>query len=311
MQRENPPTHLIESIHGDFLRGRIESMDDNVVRISVRLETREIPRENVARIIWFGEEAKSEGDAAADGDEQPAELSPTMTVQALCNDGVRLTFTPSGLANDVLLGESPLLGACAVSLAEIDQLYLGDAIASAAEELAYSAWRLRPAADPKYLTEDGAPVDDIAGRESSLVGQPAPGFALEDLSGGTFRLSEQRGKVVVLDFWATWCGWCMQSMPELDALAAEFDGQIVWIAVNLQQDKKTIADALERLGVSPRVALDIDGAAAEKFSVTAIPQTVVVGADGVVARVFVGGGPDLVEQLREAIRETLDRPEED
>jgi thiol-disulfide isomerase/thioredoxin len=207
------------------------------------------------------------------------------------------------------LGESALLGACAVSLAEIDQLYLGDAIAGAAEELAYSAWRLRPAADPKYLTEDGAPVDDIAGLESSLVGQLAPDFALEDLEGDAFRLSEQRGKVVVLDFWATWCGWCMQSMPELNALdnelGEEFDGQIVWIAVNLQQDKKTIADALERLGVSPRVVLDIDGAAAEKFSVTAIPQTVVVGANGRVARVFVGGGHDLIEQLREAIQETL------
>jgi thiol-disulfide isomerase/thioredoxin len=192
-------------------------------------------------------------------------------------------------------------------VADVDELYLGDAIAEAAEKLNYSSWRLHAAADPRFVTEDGQPAaeDGIAGLESSLVGQQAPDFGLESMDGGPFRLSDQRGRVVVLDFWATWCGPCMQSMPELDALAREFGEQITWIAVNLQEDRKTIEAALERLGVAPRVVLDIDGAAAEKFGVTAIPQTVVIDAQGKVARVFIGGGPQLIEQLRNAIADTL------
>ncbi len=75
--------------------------------------------------------------------------------------------------------------------------------------------------------------------------------------------------------------------------------------MNLQQDRKTIADGLERLGVNPKVVLDIDGAAAEKFGVTAIPQTVVIDAQGNVVRVFVGGGPNVVDEIRAAIAETL------
>jgi thiol-disulfide isomerase/thioredoxin len=310
MQRENPPTHLIESTTGDFLRGRLESMDEKFLRLEVRLETKQIPRSNVARIIWLGEGGESdptavEADAVAPTPER-------LQVQAVCRDGVRLTFEPERFADGVLIGASALLGPCTVPIVEIDQLFLGAAIADAAGELTYSEWRLRPAADPRFVTEDGQPAADggIAGLESNLVGKPAPDFQLELADGGRFRLGEQAGRVVVIDFWATWCGWCMQSMPALDAMAHEFDDQIVWVAVNLQEDRKTIAAAMERLGINPKVALDIDGAAAEKFGVTAIPQTVVVDAEGKVSRAFIGGGPNVVEELRAAIRETLGLPAE-
>jgi thiol-disulfide isomerase/thioredoxin len=277
------------------------------VRLEVRLETKQIPRGNVARIIWLGEGAES-GPAAEEPDAAPP--PERLQVQAVCRDGVRLTFEPERFADGVLIGASALLGPCTVPVVDIDQLIMGAAIADAAGELTYSEWRLRPAADPRFVTEDGQPAAEggIAGLESDLVGKPAPDFQLELAEGGRFRLSEQVGRVVVIDFWATWCGWCMQSMPALDALAHEFDDQIVWVAVNLQEDRKTIAAALERLGVNPKVALDIDGATAEKFGVTAIPQTVVVDAQGQVSRAFIGGGPNVVDELRAAIRETLGIP---
>ena len=62
---------------------------------------------------------------------------------------------------------------------------------------------------------------------------------------------------------------------------------------------------MERLKLEPRSALDVDGAASEHFQVSAIPQTVIVGRDGNVTHVFVGGGPGVVDQLRQAIKVAL------
>lgn len=305
MQRENPPTHVIESTTGDLLRGRLQSMDDSILEIEVRLETKRIPRASVARIIWLGDlDENSDGAAPRDAaDEKPASLQ----VQAVCSDGVRLTFAPHKFADGALSGESELLGPCSVDIGTIDQLFLGGAIAEAAAELTYSSWRLQAAPDPRFITEEGAAdaTRSIAGLESALVGKPAPDFTLEYADGGAFQLNQQRGRVVVLDFWASWCGPCMQSMPALDEMAREFGDSITWIAVNMQEDRATVARALERLDVAPQVILDVDGAAAEKFAVTAIPQTVVIDAQGVVSHVFIGGGASAVEQIRTAIRETL------
>ncbi len=313
MQRENPPSHVIESIAGDLLRGRLQSMDDATLAIDVRLETKRIPRANVARIIWLGDlgenlDGAAPGDADRERENDPADGTPmSLQVQAVCSDGVRLTFAPHRFADGALSGESALLGPCNVLIESIDQLFLGAAISEAAAELAYSSWRLQAAPDPRFTTEDGAAdgTRGIAGLESALVGKPAPDFTLEYADGGAFQLSKQSGRVVVLDFWASWCGPCMQSMPALDEMAREFGDSITWIAVNMQEDRRTVASALERLGVAPQVVLDVDGAAAEKFAVTAIPQTVVIDAQGTVSHVFIGGGPSAIEQIRTAIHETL------
>jgi thiol-disulfide isomerase/thioredoxin len=313
MQRPNPPTHLIESTKGDFLRGRVVSMDEDTLTVEVRLEQKRIPRKSVARIIWFEKPptAKDDEDAAAarrppeDASETPRGAA--LRVQVVRSDGVRLTFEPKEFAADVLRGTSELLGACQAPVANVDQLLLGGAIAEAASELAYAQWRLLAAADPRFVSEgdDPAAGAGMSGTESALVGKAAPEIRLDMLEGGPFQLSEHRGKVVIIDFWATWCGWCMQSMPEIATMVEEFDGRAELFPINQQEDKKTIAAALERLKLPPHTALDVDGAASEHFGVTAIPQTVIVGPDGKVTNVFVGGGPGIVDKLRQAIRTAL------
>jgi hypothetical protein len=97
----------------------------------------------------------------------------------------------------------------------------------------------------------------------------------------------------------------------LDAVAEELGGdEVKFFAVNLQEDRQTVEDALERLNIaSAAVALDVDGATAEKYGVRAIPQTVVIDREGKVASVLIGGRPDFAEQLKAAIEAARPKPE--
>ena len=109
--------------------------------------------------------------------------------------------------------------------------------------------------------------------------------------------------MIVLDFWATWCGPCLQAMPQIDKVTHEFaDKGVQLVAVNLQEGPEQIKAMLERHKLNMTVALDRDGAIAEKYGANAIPQTVVIDREGKVTRLFIGGGPHLGDQLREALQ---------
>ncbi len=341
MQRDSPPTQLIRSKSGDFLRGRVIDMDDQELRLEVRVETKKIPRDRISQIIWFhpdeltdavnttGERGggsppvsspndatnstpKDRGaDAAplAEGKDQGKNIGPTR-VQALRSDGIRLTFVAEQFADKALSGKSDVLGNCRTEVDQVDQLLIGAEIEESAADLAYHRWRLHRAIEPKIAQDvDGSSPDGRApGIESPLVGKPAPDFNLELLGSGgkKFHLADQKGKVIVLDFWATWCGPCLQTMPLVEKVAHEFEAEgVQLIAVNLEEPAKTITSMLERHKLQLTVALDIDGVAAAKYQATAIPQTVVIDREGKVARLFVGGGPKLADQLRDALREVV------
>jgi thiol-disulfide isomerase/thioredoxin len=300
MQKQDPPTHLIRSRNGDFLRGRLIKMDDKVAQVEVRLETKEIPRDRIASIIWLH---PSRPDVAGEVSLPPADKAATR-VQSIRNDGIRLTFVTERLAGRALSGKSDVLGPCQVDLKNVDQLLIGGGIEKAAALLAYQQWKLKDAPEPREeKAEDGQSASGrAAGTESPLVGKPAPEFELDLLGGSKFRLAQYRGKIVILDFWATWCGPCLQAMPQVEKVAGEFrDRGVELIAVNLQEEPREITSMLERHKLHPRVVLDRDGVVAEKYAANAIPQTVVIKGDGTVARLFVGGGPHLGDQLRESL----------
>ena len=154
-------------------------------------------------------------------------------------------------------------------------------------------------ADP---LSDSGEDEQTNGAASPLVGKPAPDFEIDLVGGGRFHWSDYRDKIVVLDFWASWCGPCMQALPQVDKVAREFAGQdVCLVAVNLQETSDQVKQTLERLHLETKVGLDTDGTVAKKYGTTAIPQTVIIGRDGNVARVFVGGGSRFDEALRLAL----------
>jgi len=155
------------------------------------------------------------------------------------------------------------------------------------------------AKDAKQMQQGG---DEGGGAASALEGKPAPTFKLKGLDDKEVDLASLKGKVVVLDFWATWCGPCVGALPKLDKLYQDkkSDGVQVF-AVNQAEDKAKVGDFMKTKGLSVPVLLDSDSNVGQSYKADAIPETVVIGKDGNVRKVFVGAGPDTEQKLREAV----------
>ena len=154
----------------------------------------------------------------------------------------------------------------------------------------------------------GAPYGE-GGQLVGLIGKPAPDFELETLDGETFKLSDSLGKeVVVLDFWATWCGPCIKALPAVMAAVDEFEGEGVrLVGVNQQEAAGKVGKFLEAKGWDLQVALDDDvrSPVSSKFGVTGIPTTFIVGKDGKVSMVHSGYSPGLKDELVKDIKRAL------
>lgn len=308
LQKTLPPTHLLCSYNGDFLRCHLIEMDAHRVLVEVQFERIELPRERIAQIIWFhpdewASEDSSEQGVGAEQDEHNRAPSLSGLVQVLKRDGRRVTFTPHEVDAQTISGYSAIVGPCEFPLIEVDHLVFGKRIAEEVSGLAYNQWTLQPAIEPLVMQEGAG--TDTPGAESSLVGTDAPDVYLELLDGREFRLSQHRGKVIVLDFWASWCAPCMLTMPKIEALMADQDPeQAMLVSVNLEESPDHIRGVMERQGFRSTVALDVDGSAAAKYQAAAIPQWVVIDPKGKIAALHVGSGDESVEKLQQVL-ETL------
>ncbi|HZL36940.1 MAG TPA: redoxin domain-containing protein [Tepidisphaeraceae bacterium] len=144
-------------------------------------------------------------------------------------------------------------------------------------------------APPAGAKDAKAAADQEASPADALVGKLAPDFNLTGLDGKDVKLSSLKGKVVVLDLWATWCPPCRLSLPHLDKLyqAKKADGLQVF-AVDQQEPKEKVKDFVEKTKLTVPVLLDTQGDVGQKYMANAIPETIIVGKDGKVKKVFIG-----------------------
>ena len=116
------------------------------------------------------------------------------------------------------------------------------------------------------------------------IGAVAPDFEWNAPDGTTKKLSDLRGKVVVINFWATWCAPCRQEMPAMQRVAASTDA--VFLAVDLLEDGARVRGFMESLALDRLTPLlDLDGAVTRKYSVLELPQTFFIDAQGVIRHI--------------------------
>jgi len=155
--------------------------------------------------------------------------------------------------------------------------------------------------------------------EGLKVGEPAPELVLPRAGEpGEWSLAGARPKPVVVDFWATWCGPCVASIPELANLAEEFKGRAEIVMVNTGEQgsraerEDRIRSTLEKRKIgkdSPLFGvLDLDGLAARRWLVRAFPTTFLVAPDGKIAGVWVGSSPRSQRELRTKLEELCGKP---
>lgn len=130
------------------------------------------------------------------------------------------------------------------------------------------------------------------------VGQQAPDLTLKRLDGQEMRLSDLRGKVVMLNFWATNCPPCRNEMPAMEAVYKELAAQgAVIVAVNQMEGADTVQRFVDSFGLTFTIALDQDGSAGQVYGAHYYPTTYVIDRDGIVRFKAVG------EMKEQVIRE--------
>ena len=136
------------------------------------------------------------------------------------------------------------------------------------------------------------------GADAVTVGQPAPDFALKDTAGNNQRLSEWRGEVVLLSFWAEWCGRCSDQRRQLEQLQAAWAGRGVRVVpVNIDREAAAARDAAA--GSKVLVLRDSEQAVARQYALAELPLTVVVDPHGTVRHVhekYRGGDAALYDE---------------
>lgn len=152
----------------------------------------------------------------------------------------------------------------------------------------------------------GGGFDDSA--QTALVGNPAPSFVGKGLDKDTISLADYKGKVVVLDFWATWCGPCVAAMPHIQKLHEKYADQgLVVIGMNHDRpnDIEKIRKFMKDKGVTFTQFLDHDNAAGAAYQVTGIPTTVIIDRKGVVQAIHVGFAPGTEKTYEDEIQRVL------
>jgi thiol-disulfide isomerase/thioredoxin len=159
-----------------------------------------------------------------------------------------------------------------------------------------SLFTFTPPEGAKEVAEFKGPVKANA----DLTGQVAPDFKLKSIEGREFSLQDLRGKVVLLDFWATWCGPCRRDLPAIEKLNQEFNSKgLVVLGLNAGEDSATVSNFLLSTKLSYPILLAAESPIPQSYSVNAFPTVVLIDREGKIAFYHVGAASE------SALRENL------
>ncbi|MCD6310721.1 MAG: TlpA family protein disulfide reductase [Candidatus Eremiobacteraeota bacterium] len=152
-----------------------------------------------------------------------------------------------------------------------------------------------------------SPVPDVASISSSGEGILAPDFTLPDLSGNEVTLSSLRGKVVLLDFWATWCSPCLFAMPGLQKLHDKYEDKgLKVMSINLGESGAKVKKFIKENGLTYTILLDKSGNTGRIYNVRGIPTMILIDKNGIIQMKQVGYSRWQEEKIVEKIKELLD-----
>lgn len=143
-------------------------------------------------------------------------------------------------------------------------------------------------------------------KESQLIGKPAPDFTLKDIGGNEAKLADFKGKVVLIDFWATWCGPCIKAMPHVQTLYEIYkDKDVVVLGINSwERAKDKVEPFLKEHKITYRILLDLNNEVIKKYGVKGIPSIFIIDKKGTVRFVYTGmqGKEQIIQQNIEELR---------
>lgn len=306
----NPlPTHLLVAPNGDLLRGKLQAASGDEIRFTSNDRTFVLPRSRVSAILWLSPPKADSSEEAAENDspeEDEAFGDHSVTHQFTLMDGSRLRLSADSVQDNRFVGLSPILGSCTIAIDNIREMRRGPATPARDLEKSgvkvYRDWVLNLTPEP--VIPDGEETPD-----SPLIGKPAPALEFTMLDGEKVKLSSLKGKVVVLDFWATWCGPCIRAFPDIRRVMGALPGdQVQLIAVNQAETTALVTSFLEaRQWEDTPVALDFRLKASKAFEVEGIPHTVVIDREGAISWIHTGYTEDLREKLFDAIVAALQK----
>ena len=191
--------------------------------------------------------------------------------------------------------KTPFVFAIVLVLAAVGVALYAAATAPTPETAAPAVLRpsTEPAPPPAPPAAAAGPSVDLALKHLDLIKPSKPkvaeDFALPMPDGLSFRLSEQRGKVVLVNYWATWCPPCLEEMPAMERLWRRHkDAGFVLVAISLDADPKKVPPFVSARKFSFPIALDPKMAVAEKYGVRALPSSFVIDRQGMMAGVALG-----------------------
>ena len=161
-----------------------------------------------------------------------------------------------------------------------------------------SCAELAPATDPMRMR-----AQHFAENPALSLSKMAPAFEVTALDGTRFNLDAMGGRVVLIDFWATWCGPCNEELPHVQKIAKEFAGQpLVIISVSWDSDEAKWKDFISKHEMTWLQYRDADHKLSERFGVQAIPHYFTIDSDGVLTAEMLGSGSDVEGKLKKLIK---------